>query len=144
MSASFSSSFFISPIVYGGGVCQVSTTLYNAVLSLPLKIEAWSIHRYTGVSYVPQFFDAAVGRYSDLRFTNTLPYSICVLASAENGIRIIYVRAYSMFLIITYSLYILLRSSCRLKSIPLRLPFFSVSDKLAELLCAEDQQHLFS
>lgn len=84
--------YFLAPNIskdgegYGGGVCQVSTTLYNAVLSLPLKIEAWSIHRYTGVSYVPQFFDAAVGRYSDLRFTNTLPYSICVLASAENGI----------------------------------------------------------
>lgn len=71
---------------YGGGICQVTTTLYNAVLTLPLKIEAWSIHKYKGVSYVPQFFDAAVGKYSDFSFTNTLPYPIRILANAENGI----------------------------------------------------------
>lgn len=71
---------------YGGGICQVTTTLYNAVLTLPLKIEAWSIHKYAGVSYVPQFFDAAVGTHSDLSFTNTLPYPIRVQATAENGV----------------------------------------------------------
>ncbi|MDO5435071.1 MAG: VanW family protein [Clostridia bacterium] len=79
---------------YGGGICQVTTTLYNAVLTLPLKIEAWSIHKYTGVSYVPQFFDAAVGKYSDFSFINTLPYPICIQATAENGvINIIITRA---------------------------------------------------
>lgn len=71
---------------YGGGICQVTTTLYNAVLTLPLKIEAWSIHKYAGVSYVSQFFDAAVGTHSDLSFTNTLPYPIRVQATAENGV----------------------------------------------------------
>ena len=71
---------------YGGGVCQVTTTLYNALLSLPLQIDAWAVHRYTGVSYVPQFFDAAVGRYSDLSFTNTLPYPIMILALPQDGV----------------------------------------------------------
>lgn len=87
-----SNGYFLAPNIsqdgegYGGGVCQVTTTLYNAILTLPLKIEEWSIHRYTGVSYVPQFFDAAVGKYSDFVFTNTLPYPIYILATAENGI----------------------------------------------------------
>lgn len=71
---------------YGGGVCQVTTTLYNALLSLPLQIDAWAVHRYSGVSYVPQFFDAAVGRYSDLSFTNTLPYPIMILAWPQEGL----------------------------------------------------------
>ena len=71
---------------YGGGVCQVTTTLYNAILSLPLQITNWSIHKYTGVLYVPQFFDAAVGTYSDLSFTNLLPYAIRLEALPQDGI----------------------------------------------------------
>ena len=71
---------------YGGGVCQVTTTLYNAILQLPLQISDWHIHKYTGVLYVPQFFDAAVGTYSDLKFTNLMPYAIEITASADNGI----------------------------------------------------------
>ena len=46
----------------------------------------WVVHRYTGVSYVPQFFDAVVGRYSDLSFTNTLPYPIMILAMPQDGV----------------------------------------------------------
>ena len=71
---------------YGGGICQVTTTLYNAILTLPIKINQWSIHRYSGVCYVPQFFDAAVGKFSDFVFTNTLPYAITIQAEAENGV----------------------------------------------------------
>ena len=71
---------------YGGGVCQVSTTLYNALLTLPIRIEEWCIHRHKGVDYVAQFFDASVGIYSDLVFTNSLPYPIRLRASAENGV----------------------------------------------------------
>lgn len=70
---------------YGGGVCQVTTTLYNALLGLPLQINDWAVHRKSGVQYVPQFFDAAVGSYSDLVFTNTLPYAICLSARPQNG-----------------------------------------------------------
>ena len=64
----------------------MTTTLYNALLSLPLQIEAWAVHRYTGVSYVPQFFDAAVGSYTDFVFQNTLPYSIRILAVPQEGV----------------------------------------------------------
>lgn len=72
-------------IGYGGGVCQVTTTLYNAVLTLPLQIKEWSIHRYKGVNYVPQFFDAAVGSYSNFAFINTLPYAIRITVFPQNG-----------------------------------------------------------
>lgn len=71
---------------YGGGICQVTTTLYNAILTLPIKINQWSIHRYSGVCYVPQFYDAAVGKFSDFVFTNTLPYAITIKAAADNGV----------------------------------------------------------
>ena len=70
---------------YGGGVCQVTTTLYNAVLTLPLQILDLAEHRYIGVVYVPQFFDAAVGSYTDFVFQNTLPYPIRILAVPQEG-----------------------------------------------------------
>lgn len=71
---------------YGGGVCQVTTTLYNAVLTLPLQVDEWALHKYNGVAYVPQFFDAAVGSYTDLVFKNTMPYAIRLAAMAQDGV----------------------------------------------------------
>lgn len=71
---------------YGGGVCQLTTTLYNAVLQLPLQVDEWALHRYTGIQYAPQFFDAAVGSYSDFTFQNTLPYAIRILAVPQDGV----------------------------------------------------------
>lgn len=70
---------------YGGGVCQLSTTLYNALLALPIQVDAAKVHRKSGVQYVPQWFDAAVSGYSDLKFTNTLPYSIRIWAQPQEG-----------------------------------------------------------
>ncbi len=71
---------------YGGGVCQLTTTIYNAVLGLPLKIEEWSIHKDSGVPYIPKGFDAAVGSYSDFVFKNTLPYAIQLAAMPQDGV----------------------------------------------------------
>ena len=71
---------------YGGGVCQVTTTLYNAALTLPLQIAEWALHSKQGAVYVPQFFDAAVGNYSDFTFVNLLPYGVQIHASAQNGV----------------------------------------------------------
>ncbi len=71
---------------YGGGVCQVTTTLYNAALMLPLQIEEWALHSKQGAVYVPQFFDAAVGSYSDFTFVNLLPYGVQIHASAQSGV----------------------------------------------------------
>lgn len=77
---------------YGGGVCQLSTTLYNAALGLPLRIDQWSVHRERGVAYIPQYFDAAVGSYSDLAFTNLLPYAISLEVLTQNGALTVLIR----------------------------------------------------
>lgn len=70
---------------YGGGVCQVTTTLYNALIPLPLQIDEWRVHQKTGVVYIPQYFDAAVGSFYDLIFRNTLPYPIRIEAMPQSG-----------------------------------------------------------
>lgn len=55
----------------GGGVCQVSTTLYNAALLSGLGIEEYHPHSLQ-VSYVAPSRDAMVsGSYFDLKFKNT-------------------------------------------------------------------------
>ncbi len=55
---------------YGGGICQVSTTLYNAVIRAELEITERSNHSMI-VSYVDPSADAAIaGTYKDLKFTN--------------------------------------------------------------------------
>lgn len=54
----------------GGGVCQISTTLYNAALRAELNIIQRQNHSM-GVSYVKPSEDAAIaGTYKDLKFTN--------------------------------------------------------------------------
>lgn len=55
---------------YGGGVCQVSTTLYNAVILAELEVTERQNHSMT-VAYVPLAMDAAIaGDYMDLKFVN--------------------------------------------------------------------------
>lgn len=70
----------------GGGVCQVTTTLYNAVLGLPLQITEWTPHQESGVVYVPVSRDAAVGSASDFSFINILDYPIRIWAQPQNGV----------------------------------------------------------
>ena len=53
----------------GGGVCQVSTTLYNAVLRSGLEVVSVSRHSIP-VSYVPRSMDAMVSGATDFRFKN--------------------------------------------------------------------------
>lgn len=54
----------------GGGVCQVATTLYNAVLLSELEIVERSNHSMI-VSYVKPSMDAAIaGTYKDFKFKN--------------------------------------------------------------------------
>ncbi len=67
----------------GGGVCQVSTTIYNAALDADLKII--ERHRHSKeVSYVPEGKDAAVVYGAkDMRFKNTKDYPIEILISVS-------------------------------------------------------------
>jgi len=63
---------------YGGGVCQVSTTLYNAVILAELEIVERQNHSMT-VAYVPLAMDAAIaGDYLDFKFKNNQEYPIYI------------------------------------------------------------------
>lgn len=63
---------------YGGGVCQVSTTLYNAVILAELEVTQRSNHSMI-VSYVKPSMDAAIaGDYKDLRFVNNYDIPIYI------------------------------------------------------------------
>jgi hypothetical protein len=67
----------------GGGVCQVSSTLYNAVLLAGLKITEYHPHSLA-VSYVAPSFDAMVNSGSaDLRFINNTNNPIIIYANAD-------------------------------------------------------------
>ena len=72
---------------YGGGICQVSTTLYNAILQIPIEVIKWQVHSSYGISYAPLNFDAAVGNGNiDLRLRNALPYDVRFALQAEGGV----------------------------------------------------------
>ena len=71
---------------YGGGICQVSTTLYNAVLKAELQVDQRSNHTMT-VSYVDPSKDAAIAEgLMDLVFTNTLETPVYIAGSAYGGV----------------------------------------------------------
>ena len=71
---------------YGGGICQVATTLYNAVLYANLEIIERYNHSYS-VSYVPASRDATVSYGGkDFKFKNSRTYPIKLVASAKNGV----------------------------------------------------------
>ena len=68
-----------------GGVCQVTSTLYNAVILAELEVVERSPHSMT-VGYVPLGRDAAVaGTYKDLKFKNNTEYPIMIEAYASGG-----------------------------------------------------------
>ena len=70
---------------YGGGICQVSTTLYNAVLKAELEVTARSNHTMA-VSYVDLSKDAAIAEGSmDMCFVNTKEDPIYIIGYAYNG-----------------------------------------------------------
>ncbi len=70
---------------YGGGVCQVSTTLYNAALLSGLKIREQHAHSLA-VGYVAPSRDAMVsGSACDLRFTNNRSANVYIRMSAGDG-----------------------------------------------------------
>ncbi len=70
---------------YGGGICQVSSTIFAAALYSNLKIvERWN-HDYVS-SYIPAGIDATVAwGWLDLRIANDKSYPIRFDVSYENG-----------------------------------------------------------
>ncbi|MBQ1843312.1 MAG: VanW family protein [Lachnospiraceae bacterium] len=72
-------------LTYGGGICQVSTTLYNAVIRAELKV----LKRYNHsmmVHYVQPSEDAAIaGNIKDFQFENDQKYPIFIEGSADGS-----------------------------------------------------------
>lgn len=70
----------------GGGICQVSSTLYNAVLKTGLKSEERVRHSIPS-DYVPLGLDATVDWNNiDYKFKNTLKYPVYLQAYTANNI----------------------------------------------------------
>lgn len=70
----------------GGGVCQVSSTLYNALLESNIEIKERSNHTFP-VKYVPVGRDATVAEsYPDLKYRNNYPFPIYIKNYAYNGV----------------------------------------------------------
>ncbi len=93
--------FMIAPVIVnnkiesgiGGGICQVSSTLYNAMLSAGIKALERTAHSLPS-SYVKLGLDATVDWNNiDLKFQNTLGYPIYIQAYTED--KKIYVNFYS-------------------------------------------------
>ena len=63
---------------FGGGICQVSSTLYNAVIRAELQVDERSSHSMI-VNYVDLSSDAAIsGTSKDFKFTNNTDYPIYI------------------------------------------------------------------
>lgn len=70
----------------GGGICQISSTIYNTALLANLEIVDRSNHQFL-TSYVPVSRDATVSWGGlDFKFKNTRTYPIKIVASAKNGL----------------------------------------------------------
>lgn len=72
----------------GGGVCQVSTTLYNAALKSGLIVLEYHPHSLR-VGYVDPSRDAMVSASSDLRFFNPHDFPVYLSVTIfKNGLRV--------------------------------------------------------
>lgn len=70
---------------YGGGSCQVSSTLYNVVLQLTgLTVLQRSPHGKNGISYLPHGVDASSGALN-FRFRNDYPFAVRIQTHVQDG-----------------------------------------------------------
>lgn len=70
----------------GGGICQVTSTLYNAVVFANLQIVQRTNHQFIP-SYVPASRDATVVYgLTDFQFKNNRNYPIKIVCSVANGV----------------------------------------------------------
>ncbi len=80
----------------GGGVCQVSSTLYNVLAQLPgINVIHHTSHGPNGIVYLPLDMDAAVGnptRGVNLIFRNEYPFPLRFEALAQQGV--LYIAMY--------------------------------------------------
>lgn len=88
-----SAGYAIAPVIIngkteqdiGGGVCQVSSTLYNAILTAGLTPTERTAHYYPS-AYVDAGLDATVADGQiDFAFRNTLPHAVLLRSGASEG-----------------------------------------------------------
>lgn len=81
---------------YGGGVCQVSSTLFNAVMMADLEVveryhHSWPMH------YVPIGRDATIATgQKDFRFRNNTEHNVYVTAYADTDAKTLTIRLYGV------------------------------------------------
>lgn len=79
--ASYANGLVVDSI--GGGVCQISTTLYNAALLAEMEITQRQNHSMI-VTYVEPSMDSAIaGTYKDLKITNPYDTPLYIEANSE-------------------------------------------------------------
>ena len=70
----------------GGGICQISSTLYNVAVQANMEITQRSNHQFV-TSYIEAGKDATVVYgYIDFKFVNTRNYPIKIVSSVDGGI----------------------------------------------------------
>lgn len=68
---------------FGGGICQISSSLYTCVLYADLQVDERECH-YFRVGYLPPAQDATISwGHPDLKFTNNTDYPIRISAEAD-------------------------------------------------------------
>lgn len=71
---------------YGGGLCQVSTTVFRAAIKAGLKITERYAHAFPVKYYAPQGFDATIyPPHPDLRFINDTPRHLLIQSKIEGA-----------------------------------------------------------
>lgn len=84
MAATYSNGAVVDGL--GGGICQISSTLYDAVVMANLKITTRRNHQFV-TSYVPAGKDATVVWGSqDFKFVNSRKYPVRITASVQGGV----------------------------------------------------------
>ncbi len=88
----------------GGGICQVSTTLYNSIIRAGVKSTV-RMHHTIPSTYVPLGYDATVDYGNlDYQFKNTLNFPMFIEASSANGIETFNIYSDKSLLSKTYNL----------------------------------------
>ena len=81
---------------YGGGVCQVSSTLFNAVMMADLTVTERHHHSWP-MTYVPIGRDATISTgYKDFKFVNSTEGELVIFAHLDRKARTVTVRLYGM------------------------------------------------
>ena len=81
---------------YGGGVCQVSSTLFNAVMMADLPVTERHHHSWP-MTYVPIGRDATIATgYKDFKFVNDTDGDLVICAHIDTKAKTVTVRLYGV------------------------------------------------